>query len=91
MRGTSLNRAAIEEANKSDLIARATTDEINGGLHIVCKGLLVVTVWLLLASTPGLSQTSSSLSNLLAPDNSRHLHCGDKQQLAENDRWQRRR
>ena len=29
----------------------------------------MVTVWLLLASTPGLSQASSSLSNLLAPNN----------------------
>jgi hypothetical protein len=69
MRGTSLNCAAIKEANKSDLSARATTDEMNRGLHIVCKGLLMVTVWLLLASTPGLSQASSSLSNLLAPNN----------------------
>jgi hypothetical protein len=36
---------------------------------IACKGLLVATIWLLLEPTHGLSQASSSLSNLLAPNN----------------------
>src|SRR5271166_1839482 len=81
MRGISLNRAAIEEANKSDLSARATTDELNCGLHIVCKGLLVVTVWLLLAPTHGLSQASSTSINLLNPKN------GGQVVVSASDAW----
>jgi hypothetical protein len=81
MRGTSLNRAAIEEANKSDLSARATTDEMNCGLHIVCKGLLVATLWLLLAPTHGLSQADATSINLLSKNN------GGQVVVATNEGW----
>jgi hypothetical protein len=89
MRRTSLNRAAIEEANKSDLSARATT-EMNRGLpvgkersfrHISRKGLLVASLSLLLAPTLGLSQAGSTSINLLSPKN------GGQVVVAASDAW----
>lgn len=81
MRGISLNRAAIEAPNKSDLSAGATTNEMNCGLHIVRKGLLVVTLWLLLEPTHGFSQTDDTSINLLSKNN------GGQVVVATNQGW----
>src|ERR1700730_911702 len=86
MQGTTLNRAAIEEANKIDLSARAITNETNEGLwaslgYIARYGLLVVTVWLLPTSPRGVSQGSSPAINLLSPKN------GGQIVVATNDGW----
>jgi hypothetical protein len=78
MQERSLDRVVMEVANKRELDARAVANEMNRSLEarkggslgrIACKGLLVVTIWLLLASTHGLSQASSTSINLLNPKN----------------------
>jgi hypothetical protein len=85
----SLDRAVIGEPNSADFGARPTSNDRIRGLRtrkailgrIACKGLLVATLWLLLEPTHGLSQASSSLSNLLDPNN------GGQVIVATSDGW----
>jgi hypothetical protein len=69
---------------------KQTTGEINSSFrigrgkglkHIAGKGLLAAILWLLFEPTIGLSQASSSLSNLLAPNN------GGQVIVATSDNW----
>lgn len=90
MQGISLNRAAIREANSTDCGPRAIIHKGIRGLRArkasslertTCRGLLWVTVWLLLVPTRGVSQASSSPINLLSPKN------GGQVIVATSDDW----
>jgi hypothetical protein len=92
MQGISLNRPVIGEAKSTDCGARATAHKGIRGLRAVKGrtlerlgryGILVVTVWLLLAPTSGFSQASSSPINLLSPKN------GGQVVVATNNNWLR--
>jgi hypothetical protein len=90
MGATSLDRVARGGANNGDSRSKATTDEMYRGLwaekgrslrHIARKGLLVASLWFLLAPTLGLSQSGSTSINLLNPKN------GGQIVVAASDAW----